>query len=121
MTDDELEPIFASDLAGEVRREFNGRVLDFGVPVPLATRDVLGAFRDLLADPHEGPVVFLALAALQYKVGRLMPFIRETALDLIRTGEAKRAYASTDPNVSQQRRKLLAAFEAALEAADVVE
>jgi hypothetical protein len=119
VTDDDLEPIFASDLAAEVRREFVGRV-DHGIPVSAATRDVLAAFRDLLADPQEGPVVFLALAALQLRTGRVMPFVRDAALDLIRTGEARRAYASTDPTTTKQRKALLAALEEALESADVL-
>lgn len=114
LTDDELEPIFASDLAAEVRREFDGRA-DHGVPIPDVTRDVLAHFRDLLADPQEGPVIFLALAALQLRAGHVMPFVREAALDLLRTGEAKRAYANTDPTVSKQRKQLLAGLEAALD------
>ena len=114
MTDDELEPFFASDLATEVRREFDGRA-DHGVPIPDVTRDVLAHFRDLLADPHEGPVIFLALAALQLRSGHVMPFVRDAALDLIRTGEAKRAYANNDPSVVKQRRQLLANLEAALD------
>lgn len=114
MTDDELEPFFASDLAAEVRREFDGRA-DHGVPIPDVTRDVLAHFRDLLADPQEGPVIFLALAALQLRSGHVMPFVRDAALDLIRTGEARRAYANTDPNVSKQRKQLLAAMEAVLD------
>ena len=114
VTDDELEPFFASDLAAEVRREFDARA-DHGVPIPDTTRDVLAHFRDLLADPHEGPVIFLALAALQVRAGHVMPFVRDAALDLIRTGEARRAYASTDPNVAKQRKQLLASLEAALD------
>lgn len=119
MTDDELEPIFASDLAAEVRREFTGRV-DHGIPVSLATRDVLAAFGDLLADPQEGPVVFLALAALQLRTGRVMPFVRDAALDLIGTGEARRAYGSNDPTTTKQRRQLLEALEEALESAELL-
>jgi hypothetical protein len=118
VTDDELEPFFASDLAAEVRREFASRA-DHGVAIEQATRDVLAHFRDLLTDPQEGPVVFLALAAAQLRAGRLLPFIRDTALDLIRTGEARRAYASTDPALSRQRRQLLEALEVALESGAV--
>jgi hypothetical protein len=119
VTDDELEPLFASDLAAEVRREFAART-DHGIPVPDATRDVLSHFRDLLADPQEGPVVFLALAALQFRVRRLMPFVRDAALELIRTGEARRAYPTTDPMMNRQRKQLLEALEATLESAEVM-
>jgi len=120
MTDADYEPFFASDLAAEVRREYTSRV-DHGVPVADATRDTLAIFRDLLADPQEGPVIFLALAALQVQDGRVMAFIRDAALDLIATGEAKRAYANTDPMVSRQRRELLANLEAALDVQQVVD
>jgi hypothetical protein len=119
VTDDELEPLFASDLAAEVRREFSGRT-DHGIPVPDATRDVLAHFSDLLADPQEGPVVFLALAGLQFRLRRLMPFVRDAALELIRTGEARRAYPTTDPTMNRQRKQLLATLEASLESAEVM-
>ena len=114
MTTDELDCFFASDLGAEVRREYDLRA-SHGVPTAEATRDVLAIFRDLLTDPHDGPVVFIALAALQLRQGSVLPFIRETALDLIQTGEARRAYASDNFDVTQQRKVLLAAMEKALE------
>jgi hypothetical protein len=121
VTDAELEPLFLSDLAQEVRREFEVRAVEHLVPVPLATRDVLAHFGDMLSDPNAGPVIFLVLAALQYKSSRLMPFIRDAAVDLIQTGEARRAYSTSDPNISTERKKLLAAFEQTLIDSDVVE
>lgn len=120
MTDADYEPFFSSDLAAEVRREYTSRV-DHGVPIADATRDTLAVFRDLLADPQEGPVVFLALAALQVQDRRLTSFVRDTALDLIGTGEAKRAYANTDSTISRQRKELLEKLEAALETADLID
>ncbi|QOV90423.1 hypothetical protein [Humisphaera borealis] len=120
MTDADYEPFFASDLAAEVRREYAGRI-DHGVPVSDATRDVLAIFRDLLADPQEGPVIFLALAALQLRDGRVMAFIRDAALDLIGTGEAKRTYASSDATMNRQRRELLKSLEQGLESTDVID
>ena len=121
MNDIDLEPLFASDLAQEVRREFDVRAVEHMVPVPEATRAVLGHFSHLLTDPDAGPVIFLALAGLQYKAGRLMPFIRDAAVDLIQTGEARRAYATADPNLAVQRKKLLATLQEMLASAPVVE
>lgn len=117
VTDAELEPFFASDLAAEVRREY-GSLAEHGIPSGEATHHVLTTFRDLLDHPNEGPVVFLALAALQLRDGYVLPVIRETALELINTGAAKRAYASTDLGVMKQRKQLLASLLAALEAAE---
>jgi hypothetical protein len=119
MTDADFQAFYASDLAGEVRREYLSRV-DHGVMIADATRDVLAIFADLLADPQEGPVIFLALAALQVQDGRVLAFIRDAALDLIGTGEAKRAYATAEPTVQKQRRLLLRGLEEALESVPVI-
>lgn len=120
MTDDDFEAFFASDLAAEVRREYTDRI-DHGVAVADATRDVLALFRDLLSDPQEGPGLFLALAAMQLRDGRVMSVVRSVTLDLIGTGEARRAYGSTDPTISRRRKELLASLEAGLEAARVID
>jgi hypothetical protein len=117
VTDSELEPFFASDLAAEVRREYFSHT-EHGIPTGEATHHVLATFRDLLDDPHDGPVVFLALAAMQIRDGYVLPIIRETALELINTGVAKRAYASSDLSITRQRKDLLASLLAALEAAE---
>lgn len=117
VTEDDYEQFFTSDLAAEVRREYYQRA-GHGIPDVDATRDVLHLFRDLLADPQEGPVIFLALAALQLQVGRLLPFVRDTALELIQTGEARRAYPTTDPVLNRKRKELLAMLEEELERAD---
>jgi hypothetical protein len=117
VTDDALEPFFASDLAAEVRREYFSRT-QHGIGSGEATHHVLATFRDLLPDPHDGPVIFLALAAVQVRNGAVLPIIRETALELIHTGAAKRAYAGNDSGLMRQRKQLLTALEAALESAE---
>ena len=120
MTDADFQAFYASDLAGEVRREYLSRI-DHGVAVADATRDVLAIFADLLADPQEGPVIFLSLAAAQVQDGQVLAFVRDTAMDLIQTGEAKRAYATSDSTVLKQRRLLLRGLEEALEGVAVIE
>lgn len=114
MTDADFHAFYASDLAAEVRREYAMRV-DHGIGVDDATRDVLAIFSEMLGDPQEGPVIFLAMAAAQLQDGRVMPFVRDAAVDLINTGEARRAYASNDPSVQKQRKALLERLAAALE------
>jgi hypothetical protein len=117
VTDKDLEPFFASDLAAEVRREYFSHT-EHGIAAGEATHHVLTTFRDLLDDPHDGPVIFLALAAMQLRDGYVLPVIRETALDLINTGAAKRAYANNDLAITKQRKALLASLQEALEAAE---
>ena len=101
--------LLSSDLAQEVRSEFEGR-LAVGLPVPTATAHAFARFRTALADPDDGPVVILALAALQWREGYVQAVIRDAAVDLIDTGEATAAYRSADAAARRGRAALLEAF-----------
>jgi hypothetical protein len=90
-----LSGLLASDLAMEIGAEFDGRRA-VGFDVPAATGHVLGKFRSALSDPQDGPVVLIALAALQMRAGWVQAVIRDAAVDLIDSGEAAAAYKSTD-------------------------
>ena len=88
--DDLLNVLFASDLAQDVRAEFNAR-RDEGASVADATGAVVAAFRHLLEREAEGPVVIVALAALQWRDGGLSATFRDAALDLLREGHGFQA------------------------------
>ncbi len=101
--------LLSSDLAQEVRAEFEGRMA-VGLPVPTATAHAFARFRTALADADDGPVVILALAALQWREGYVQAVIRDAAVDLIDSGEAMAAYRSADGAVRRERAQLLEAF-----------
>ena len=101
--------LLSSDLAQEVRAEFEGRVA-VGLSVPTATAHAFARFRTALADPDDGPVVILALAALQWREGHVQAVIRDAAVDLIDSGEATAAYRSPDASARRGRADLLDAF-----------
>ena len=101
--------LLSSDLAQEVRAEFEGRV-GVGVPVAMATAHAFSRFRTALTDPDDGPVVILALAALQWREGAVQAVIRDAAVDLIDSGEATAAYRSADAAARRARGQLLEAF-----------
>ncbi len=107
--------LLSSDLAQEVRAEFEGRMA-VGLPVPTATAHAFGRFRTALADPDDGPVVILALAALQWREGYVQAVIRDAAVDLIDSGEATAAYRSPDGAARRARAQLLDAFADVLRA-----
>jgi len=119
-TEDVIAALLTSDLAQEVRSEFNGRLSD-GLDVTTATQYVFAAFGEALADAHNGPVVILALAALQLKEYQLHPVVRDAAIDLIQTGEAAAAFPAATSDLRNNRRALLEEFAAELAAASVVE
>jgi hypothetical protein len=104
-----LSALLKSDLAVEVGAEFSGR-LSVGLDVPAATAHVFGRFRSALSSPQEGPVVLIALAALQLREGHLQEVIRDAAVDLIDSGEALNAYRSDDSNQRKLARDMLGEF-----------
>jgi len=122
--DDEMEtltaPFLASDLAMEVASVYHEHT-GVGVGAGEATAAVISTFRELLADPDEGPVIFLALAATQLREGRLVEPVRDAAIALIESGDAQRAWRQTDATISIQRRTALAAVEEQLRVAELVE
>ncbi len=111
---DELaKEILASDLASEVKAEFEGRLAS-GFTVPDATRHVFTRFRGALSSSQDGPVVLLALAMLQLREGHLQEVIRDAGLDLIQTGEAMTAYRTEDSATRKARKQMLEQFAAVL-------
>ena len=104
---DEFEPLLASDLAAAVRADFD-EVNAVGADAQETAGAVFARYRGLLADPQDGPVVLLALAVLQHRAGKLLPAVREAAVDLIDSGEAARAHrAIGDSSLQRQRVELL--------------
>ena len=115
-----LEPFLAPDLAREVATIYGER-RHFNVDVGHATQAVFETFRELLHDPNEGPVIFLALAALQLRDGAVLAPIRDAAIALIDTGEAQRAWRPLDVMVNRQRKTALAALSELLATAAIVD
>jgi hypothetical protein len=77
--------LFADDTAFDVRDEFR-EALTSGMSDDEATAKVLEEFSDDLDDVDTAPVVWLALAYTQSKLGRLDGQVRAKALDVIDSG-----------------------------------
>ena len=110
---DPFAAIFTSDLAGQVRETFR-EMLDFGASVTAATQETVHRFQGALQDPADGPVVILALAALQVNQGQIHASIRDAALEILHSGAAERLVAS-EPAARKQVRALLAELAQVLE------
>jgi len=77
--------LFSDDTALDVRDTYHA-LLESEPPEiedSDATRQMLARFEDELADPDDGPVVWLALAAVQSKFGRLDPSVADRALRIL--------------------------------------
>lgn len=77
--------IFSDDTASDLREEYRSLIGD-GVDAAAAKVRLLDAYKSSFADPSESCVVWLALAATQWKLGRLDPDTLEHALQIIDSG-----------------------------------
>ena len=77
--------ILEDDTAADVQAVFD-EALDGGADAEGATRQVLERFAEDLDDPNEGPVVWLALAALGLERGGAPEEVRRKALEVIDGG-----------------------------------
>ncbi|MBL8820079.1 MAG: hypothetical protein JNL58_28910 [Planctomyces sp.] len=77
--------IFSDDLAADLRDDFRELIGD-GLTSTEATDRLLEEHKSSLEDPDEMPVFWIALAAAQWKLGRLEDRTRQMALQLIDNG-----------------------------------
>jgi hypothetical protein len=74
--------IFEDDLASDVRDGYT-ELLGEGWEGPAATLQILGEHADALDDPDDAPVLWIALATIQWQKGRLEQSTLQHALDAI--------------------------------------
>ena len=77
--------VFSDDTACDVRDGYVDLLGD-GLSGPEATKKLLREWSEALKDPDEAPVFWLALAATQWKYGRLEPQVLQQALSAIDVG-----------------------------------
>ena len=105
--------IFSDDLASDIRRRYRDIVGD-GFSGQRATEILFEEYRDILDDPDVGPVFWLALAATQWRCGRLEPQVQAQAIeaidsgaDLVRWQEAPQLFNKRQAVLRELRRTLL--------------
>lgn len=97
-----VDALFASDLAKDVRGEFNAR-RDEGMSVSDATGAIVAAYGHVLSRPEEGPVVIIAIAVLQLLEHAPTATFRDAALDLLREGHG--FFTRPGESVSSRRQR----------------
>ncbi len=98
--------IFDDDIAGDVSDAFEDELAS-GADVSTAAKHVLASFGDAVDDSDEGPVICLALAALQLEQGALDDDIRRRALEIIDTGEGLDRWEEVGPPKLLERKQVL--------------
>lgn len=114
-----IDALFASDLAKDVRGEFNAR-RDEGMNVADATGAVVAHFRHLLDRAEEGPVVLIAIAVLQLLEAAPTTTFRDASLDLLREGHGFALRPGENIGFRRDRERLREQLIEMLESATIV-
>jgi hypothetical protein len=99
--------IFSDDFACDVRDDYRA-LLEDQVTDTEATQQIISANTDL--DVDEEPVFWLALAATQWRLGRLEDSVRARALDVIDSGRDLARWEEAGPRAVAKRAAALAAL-----------
>jgi hypothetical protein len=102
---------FSDDIASDLREDFRAAIAD-GLSPAAPTDKILAEYRPDPADPPYAATVWLALAAPQWKLGRLEVRVRDAALAAIDCGGAIAAWLDTKDEA--RRRRILADTRAQL-------
>jgi hypothetical protein len=95
--------LFSDDTAADTRDAFTDFVAD-GLTPEEATERLIAESSDILADEGDAGVFWLALAATQWKLGRLIDSVRDRALEIISSGADLRRWQQS-PKAEMKRRK----------------
>ena len=117
--DDPFAPLFGSDLATQVRESF-AEMIDFGASVSAATQETIARFQGALKDERDGPVIIIALAALQVREREIFAAIRNAALELLQNGGVDQLI-STESAARNEIRGVLDRLQEVLESIEVEE
>jgi hypothetical protein len=99
-------PIFSDDTAADTRDAFTDFIAD-GLTPAAATDRLIAESVDFLADEDDAGVFWLALAATQWKLGRLVDSVRDRAIEIIDSGTDLRRWQENPKAEINQRTKHL--------------
>ena len=105
--------IFSDDLTSDVRDEFQKHILN-GLTPEESTKLIIKAYQDAIEDPEEGPTFWIGLSAIQWKFGRLLPEVRDKALEIISQGGDLFRWEGSGVDL-EKRRKVLEKLKHQLE------
>jgi hypothetical protein len=105
--------IFSDDIAVDVRDEYR-RLIGGGLDGPEATDKLLTSSAGIADDDEDGIPFWLALAATQWKMGRLEPRVLDRALAILDAEADLERWQHEDPELVPKRRAALEKLRATL-------
>lgn len=107
--------IFTNDVACDVRSQFR-EMLANGKSPRMASQTILREWRPALEDVEDGPVIWLALAAVQCQYCCLEKLVRSKALAIIDEGTYLERWQQGDPKLMRRRNAVLDRLRSKLDA-----
>ena len=88
--------IFSNDTSSDIRSEFREMIED-GLSAEEATTKLISGWGHTADDPDDRTSFWTGLAATQYQLGRLLPHVRDKAIEVIDAGGDLHLWAETGP------------------------
>jgi hypothetical protein len=98
--------LYQDDVAQDVRDEYK-ELLKIGLSNEEATKKLINDNKGLIDDVDDGPIFWFALADTQWKLGRLLPEVKDKAIQYIQDGEHVKTWFDQDPKLGLKRKTTL--------------
>jgi len=98
--------LYQNDIAKDIKHMYK-EYLRNGKTNEEATQELILKFEGVLEDIEDGANFWLALADQQWQLGKLMPYVKEQALNQIQNGADLRIWYETSTELGNERKKVL--------------
>ena len=97
--------LYQNDIADEIKFLYKDMLMD-GMTNEEATKQVLSMWADALEDDDDAPIIWCALADIQWKLGRLLPEVKQQALEWIEKGGDLEIWYEQSNKLGEARKKV---------------
>lgn len=98
--------LYSDDIAQDVKFLYK-ELLMVGLSNEEATQKLIKDSQWLIKDMYDGPVFWFVLADTQWKLGRLLPEVKEKAVKYIQDGEHLKIWSEENPKLGLKRKEVL--------------
>lgn len=98
--------IYQNDLAEDIKDQYMDYLRE-GKTNEEATRELISEYEEVLQDIDDGSNFWFVLADQQWKIGRLLPYVKEQALNWIEKGGDLHIWYESSEKLGNERKKVL--------------
>lgn len=102
--------LYSDDIACDVRDDYKD-ILGDGITEPEATELIIERWKDSLSDADISPVFWLALADVQWNLGKLQEKVKKEAIKIIEKGSDLTRWSTNQKYVKKRKAVLVRLWE----------